>query len=137
MIGRNDSSAEGLVAFAQKGDKVTVTALVSDIAIGQHSMHIHLTGNCSSANAASAGPVWNVPGAANGGRARTGDLPELVANANGQATLSATVSGLTVGDGGPTDVSGHSVVVQDRLNPNPVAEFGVRNGWVACGVIQK
>ena len=65
------------------------------------------------------------------------DLPELQANGEGQATLSAELRGLSVGTGSVNDVVGHSVVIHDRYVVDPRAEFGIPNGRIACGVIQQ
>jgi Cu-Zn family superoxide dismutase len=103
---------------------------------GPHSLYIHETGNCSSPNAASAGPVWNAKGAAPGAR-RSGELPNIVVRHEEQATLEAQVTGLSVATGAANDVTGHSVVVHGKLDPDPKPEFGVANDWLACGVIEK
>jgi Cu-Zn family superoxide dismutase len=80
--------------------------------------------------------VWNVAGAQAGSR-RTGDLPELTAGSEGRAELQASTATLSVGTGKPNDVIGHAVVVHAAVDPDPKAEFGVRNGWLACGVIER
>ncbi|MGH8851784.1 MAG: superoxide dismutase family protein, partial [Casimicrobiaceae bacterium] len=96
---------------------------------------IHETGNCSSPNAASAGPVWNAKGAAPGAR-RSGQLPDVVVRHEENASLDVQVSGLSVGTGAANDVIGHSVVVHGKVDPDPKPEFGVQNDWLACGVIE-
>jgi len=109
---------------------------VHELMPGTHSFYIHQVANCSSPNAASAGPVWalkDVPAA----QKPIGELPELVAGTEGNADVMMSVRGLSVGDGAPTDVIGHSVVVHDGLVKNPRPEFGVPNGWLACGVIER
>ena len=129
---KNSSTVRGLVVFRQRGDRVSVTAQFIELFPGPHSLYIHAVGNCSSPNAASAGPVWNLTG--NTGK-RTGELPQLQAGTEGRADLSATLSNVSVNTGQPNDVIGHSVVVHADVDPDPKPEFGVRNGWVACGVI--
>jgi superoxide dismutase, Cu-Zn family len=133
---KNGSAITGTISFAQRGDKVEIAALVQNLDPGRHSMYIHENGNCSSSNAASAGRVWALVGAAPG-RPRVGNLPELVANSNGDASIVATLRGITIGDGTPLDIVGHAVVVHNGLDPDPRPEFGVRNGWLACGVIER
>ena len=133
---KNGSAVSGTVTFVQRGDKIVVAAVVHDLAPGSHSMYIHEVGNCSSPNAASAGRVWALVGAAPG-RARSGNLPELLAGSEGNADVVASLSGITVGDGSPLDIIGHAVVVHSGLDPDPRPEFGVRNGWLACGVIER
>jgi Cu-Zn family superoxide dismutase len=108
---------------------------VFNITGGPHSLYIHETGNCSSPNAASAGPVWNAKGASPGAR-RSGELPNIVVRHEDYATLEAQVVGLSVGTGAANDVIGHSVVVHGKLDPDPKPEFGVINDWLACGVIE-
>ena len=130
-----NSSVTGTISFVQRGDKVSVAALIEELLPGPHRILIHEVGNCSSPNAASAGRVWSVAGATPG--KRLGDLPEIVAGTEGRAGLSVTVSGITVGDGGPTDVVGRSVVVHGGLNPDPKPEFGVANDWLACGIVER
>ena len=133
---KNSSSVNGTVTFVQRGDKVVVAAVVHELMPGPHSMYIHEVGNCSSPNAASAGRVWALVGAAPG-RTRSGNLPELVAGTEGNANVVADLRGITVGDGSPLDIVGHSIVVHSGLDPDPRPEFGVRNGWLACGVIER
>jgi Cu-Zn family superoxide dismutase len=135
LISRNGSSVTGRVSFVQRGANVAVFATLFDLSPGPHSIYIHEGGNCSSDNAASAGPVWNVPGVGRGGNARSGDMPELQASGEGLATLSVDLRGLSVGTGNASDIVGHSVVVHDGFVRDPQAQYGVPNGRVACGVI--
>jgi superoxide dismutase, Cu-Zn family len=129
-----NSSVTGTISFIRRGDKVSVSALVQELTPGRHRIFIHETGNCSSPNAASAGKVWGAADAPPG--KRRGDLPEIFASGEGNVNLIVSVSGITVGDGGPNDVIGHAVVVHDSLDPDPQPEYGVANGWLACGVIE-
>jgi Cu-Zn family superoxide dismutase len=131
---KNGSTVRGLVAFTQRGDRVAIAAQFFELFPGPHSLYIHQVGNCSSPNAASAGPVWNI---ANDTRKRTGDLPEVLAGSDGDPVLSITVSGISVGTGRPDDVIGHSVVIHATRDPDPKPVFGERNGWLACGVIKR
>lgn len=135
LVARNGSGTYGSVMFTQRGDKVAVLAQVFNIAGGPHSLYIHETGNCSSPNAASAGPVWNAKGTP--GARRTGQLPDLVVRHEENASLDVQVAGLSVGTGAANDVIGHSVVVHGKLDPDPKPEYGVVNDWLACGVIER
>jgi Cu-Zn family superoxide dismutase len=130
---KNGTTVRGTIAFTQSGDKVAVAGDFYELMPGPHSIYIHEVGNCTSPNAASAGPVWNIAG--NTGR-RTGTLPEITAGTEGRANISATLRGVSVGTGRPDDVIGHAVVIHADVDPDPKPEFGVKNGWVACGVIE-
>ena len=135
LVSKSGSGTNGTVLFTQRGDKVALLAQVFSIAGGPHSLYIHETGNCTSPNAASAGPVWNAKGNAAGTR-RSGELPNIVVRHEDYASLEAQVTGLSVGTGAANDVIGHSVVVHGKVDPDPKPEFGVVNDWLACGVIE-
>ena len=105
LVSKNGSITYGTVMFTQRGDKVALLAQVFNLAGGPHSLYIHETGNCSSPNAASAGPVWNAKGAPPGAR-RSGELPNIVVRHEDNATLEAQVTGLSVGTGAANDVIG-------------------------------
>ena len=132
---KNGSTVRGLISFTQRGDKVAIAGNFVELFPGAHSLYIHAVGNCGSPNAASAGPVWNA--AAPAGSKRIGDLPELLAGSEGRAELQTSSASLSVGTGKSNDVIGHAVVVHAALDPDPKPEFGVRNGWLACGVIER
>lgn len=132
---RNSSNVTGTITFTGRGNKVAIVADIHELTPGRHNIYIHEVGNCTSPNAASAGGVWTLPGTPPGAR-RIGDLPELIATSEGNANILVSVSGITVGDGKPTDVMGHSVVVHSGLDPDPKPQFGARMGWIACGVIE-
>jgi Cu-Zn family superoxide dismutase len=133
---KNGSTVRGLVSFTQRGDKVAIAGNFVELFPGAHSLYIHAVGNCGSPNAASAGPVWNTA-AAPAGEKRIGDLPELVAGSEGRAELQMSSASLSVGTGKSNDVIGHAVVIHAAVDPDPKPEFGVRNGWLACGVIER
>jgi Cu-Zn family superoxide dismutase len=133
---KNGSTVRGTITFTQRGSRVWISANITELFPGPHSLYIHTVGNCSSINAASAGPVWNVVGAAPGDK-RTGDLPQIYAGTEGNALLQTSTPDLSVGTGAANDVVGHSVIVHQGLDPDPKAEFGVRNGWLACGVLER
>ena len=134
------NTAKGRVTFAQKGDKVVVTARVSGLAPGPHGFHVHEKGDCSAADGTSAGGHFNPLGKAHGDPSTPdhhgGDMPMVVADAAGNATLSAELDVIAVGSGA-ADIVGRSVVVHkdaDDFKTQPAGNSGAR---VACGVIRK
>lgn len=130
---KSNSNVYGTITFREKDGKTSVAAIVWNLSIGPHSIYIHENGNCSSPNAASAGPVWNV---APPGQKRSGQLPELQVGTQGNAYMQATIAGVSIGDKKPTDIVGRAVVVHATLVEDPKPEFGgVPNGWLACGII--
>jgi len=134
------NTAGGKVDFRQKGDKVLVTATLSGLSPGQHGFHIHEKGDCSSGDGMSAGghfnPTTKPHGAPTAPDHHTGDMPMVVADAAGNATLRAELDAMTIGSGA-TDIVGKSVIVHkdpDDYKTQPTGNSGAR---VACGVIKK
>ena len=133
------NTAAGTVTFTQKGDKVAVVANVTGLSPGPHGFHIHEKGDCSAPDAMSAGGHFNPGGKPHGdpGAAdhHAGDMPQLVADVSGKATLSAELSPITIG--GANGIVGKSVVVHkdaDDFKTQPTGNSGAR---VACGVVAK
>jgi len=134
------NTAKGQVTFARKGDKVVVTARVSGLAPGPHGFHVHEKGACSAADGTSAGGHFNPFGKAHGDPSAPdhhgGDMPMLVADASGNALLTAELDVITVGSGA-ADIVGRSVIVHrdaDDFTTQPTGNSGAR---VACGVIRQ
>ncbi len=132
--------ASGTVTFTQKGDKVSVEARVSALIPGGHGFHIHEKGDCSSRDGMSAGGHFNPTAKPHGNPGvpdhHTGDMPMLVADASGNASLSMELGGMTIGSGA-TDIVGRALIVHkdpDDYTTQPTGNSGAR---VACGVIAK
>jgi Cu-Zn family superoxide dismutase len=134
------NTAKGTVTFLQKGDRVLVVAKVSGLAPGNHGFHIHEKGDCSAADAMSAGGHFNPmnkphahPSVAD---RHTGDMPMLIADTSGNATLTTELTIMTIG-AGANDIVGKGVIVHkdpDDFTTQPTGNSGAR---VACGVIRK
>lgn len=132
------NTASGTVSFRQDGADVVVTARIGGLKPGAHGFHIHDKGDCSAPDATSAGGHFNPAGKPHGhpehGDHHAGDMPQLVADAAGNATLTATLPGLSIGRG-VTDIVGRGVIVHadpDDFKTQPTGNSGAR---VACGVI--
>jgi Cu-Zn family superoxide dismutase len=134
------NTAAGTVTFTQKGDRVVVAARVTGLTPGSHGFHIHEKGDCSSGDGMSAGGHFNPLGKPHAhptsGDRHAGDMPMLVADAAGNATLAVELDVITVGSGA-TDVIGRGVIVHkdpDDFQTQPTGNSGAR---VACGVVRK
>ncbi len=135
------NSVSGTVNLTQKGSVVMVVAKVNGLKPNAtHGIHIHEKGNCSAADASSAGGHFNPSASPHGGptgdKRHGGDLGNLKADANGSAQMSIEVVGITLGTE-PNSVIGRAVIVhagQDDLKTQPSGNSGAR---VACGLISK
>ena len=128
----------GTVTFTPNGNRVRVLAKVTGLAAGGHGFHIHEKGDCSAADAASAGGHFNPTNKAHGnpasGEHHGGDMPMLEADAAGNATLDVTLDTIVLGTGA-NGIVGRSVVVHkdpDDYKSQPAGNSGAR---LACGLI--
>ncbi len=134
------NQAAGSIRFEQYGNKARVIATVTGLKPGAaHGFHVHEKGDCSAADAMSAGGHFNPIGQPHGAHDKpphhAGDMPNLTADATGTATLRWESEALSVGSG-PTNVVGRSVIVHrdpDDYKTQPAGNAGPR---LACGVIQ-
>jgi Cu-Zn family superoxide dismutase len=138
---RSGSTVTGTVNFTQHGGKVAMKVAVSGLTPGIHAMHLHDKGDCSAPDATSAGGHWNPTSEDHGKWAHApfhhGDIGNLVADAKGKAELKMESELWTIGDGKPSDVIGHAVIVHAKEDDFTTQPTGNAGGRVACGVIQK
>ena len=105
-----------------------------------HGFHVHEKGDCSAADASSAGPHFNPFGTAHGkaeaGAHHAGDMDNVVANNEGVVKLDIHIHGVTLGGGAVNDIAGRALVVHaapDDYTSQPAGNAGAR---VACGLIK-
>lgn len=129
----------GTVHFTQSGNKVRVAAEVTGLKPNaEHGFHVHEKGDCSAPDAMSAGGHFNPGGHPHAHHDKpqrhAGDMPNLKADANGNAKLSFETDSLSTAQG-PTSVVGRAVVVHrdpDDFATQPTGNSGPR---LACGVV--
>jgi Cu-Zn family superoxide dismutase len=135
------NNVTGDVTFTQKGEKVVVAAKVTGLKPNQeHGFHVHDKGDCSSGDGMSAAGHYNPKGSPHGHHStqarHAGDMPNLKADAYGNASMTAELDIITVSEG-PTSVVGRGLIVHaqpDDYKSQPVGNAGAR---LACAVIQK
>jgi Cu-Zn family superoxide dismutase len=137
---RSGSNTTGTAVFEEDGDQVTLTLDVSGTTPGKHGAHIHQNGDCSAADATSAGDHWN-PTSKNHGSPdadhHLGDLGNIEIGQDGKGRLKLSKKEWRLGDGSAQDVVGKAVIIhagEDDLVTNPAGNSGSR---VACGVIAR
>jgi Cu-Zn family superoxide dismutase len=130
----------GTVTFVQRGDKVVVDARVTGLSPGLHGFHIHEKGDCTAADASSAGAHFNPRKGPHAGpdsaERHAGDLGNLTADANGVAVYRVEVGGISLGTEADS-IIGRAVIVHanaDDLRTQPAGNAGPR---LACGLISK
>jgi Cu-Zn family superoxide dismutase len=132
----------GTVTFTQQGGKVLVNARLSGLKPNaEHGFHVHEKGDCSSGDGMSTGGHFNPDGKAHGQGGGTaphhaGDMPNLKADAAGNASASFSLGTMSVGSGA-SDVVGRGLIVHasaDDYKTQPTGNAGAR---LACAVIRR
>ena len=133
------SKVSGTVTFTQDGDEVKVRANVTGLPPNsEHGFHIHDKGDCSSGDGMSTGGHFNPTGKPHGpqsGEHHAGDMPSLRADANGNASATFELHGVSVGGAAP-DVIGHGLIVHKDLDDFKTQPTGNAGARIACGVIR-
>ena len=130
------SKVAGTVTFTKNGDTVQVVADITGLTPGKHGFHIHEFGDCSAADAASAGshfnPMKKPHGAPDASDRHAGDLGNLEADSSGKAHLELKDNMMKFS--GDTSILGRAVIVHEKADDwsQPTGNAG---GRVACGVI--
>jgi len=133
-------------AFDTGTRRVEITATVSGLTPGAHGFHLHAVGKCEPDFAAAGGHFD--PGPASNSDAdanhpfHMGDMPNLVAGADGKATLTTTTTRVTLSPGPLSlfDADGTAIIVHGNPDQGKTGEpkSGLSGGpRVACGVIEK
>jgi Cu-Zn family superoxide dismutase len=140
LASASGSLVSGTLSVMPMGDGVHLRGEVGGLGPNAtHAIHIHEKGDCSAADASSAGGHFNPSasphGKVGGGAHHGGDMDNIVSNAEGVAKVDVHASGVTLGGGAANDVAGKAVVVHaapDDYTSQPAGNAGAR---VACGVI--
>lgn len=133
------SLVSGTLTFTTMGDGVHVGGEIGGLKPGAHGFHVHEHGDCSAADASSAGGHFNPTNAPHGragaGPHHLGDADNIQADANGVARVDKHLSDVTLGTGRANDIAGRAVIVHadpDDYASQPAGNAGAR---VACGLI--
>lgn len=141
LASASGSLVSGTLGIMAMGDGLHVTGEVGGLEPNStHAIHIHEKGDCSAADASSAGghfnPHGNPHGRAGQGAHHGGDMDNIVADANGVARVDVHAMGVVLGGDAPNDALGRAVIVHggaDDYTSQPTGDAGNR---VACGIIK-
>ncbi len=137
---RSGSKATGRAVFTEgPSGGVKAEVWIENAAPGSHGLHLHEKGDCSAADASSAGAHFNAAGNPHAGPAdkarHNGDLGNIEIGADGKGHLELTDDLLTVKPG-PNSVVGKSVVFHEKADDLKTQPSGAAGGRFGCGVVQ-
>lgn len=140
----------GKVSFTDTPAGLRVSIQAQGLAPGEHGMHVHQVGECKASVDAATGK--EVPFGAAGThfdpmdshahghpsdpaeRGHAGDLPNLVAGADGRASVEYVSTKLSVKPG-KNSVLGRALIVHEKPDDYRTNPTGASGGRVLCGVI--
>ncbi|WP_305805075.1 superoxide dismutase family protein [Stenotrophomonas sp. YIM B06876] len=137
------SHVSGTVTFSTVDGHLHASGQLSGLTPNsEHGFHIHEKGDCSAPDGSSAGGHFNPAHVAHGAVTANphhgGDMPNIVADAQGNAVVDGPVSSnVNIGNGDDFDILGRGLIVHadaDDYVTQPTGNAGAR---LACGVIQR
>jgi Cu-Zn family superoxide dismutase len=137
---RSGSTVTGTATFMElPAGGVAVHVHIEKAPAGTHGLHIHEKGDCSDAEAKSAGGHFNPGGMPHAGpkdaKRHAGDLGNIEIKTNGNGDLDIVSDMLTVRPG-PNSVVGRSVVFHEKVDDMTTQPTGNAGSRWGCGVIQ-
>ena len=132
----------GTLRLTDEGGAIKVEGDLSGLSAGEHAIHIHDIGDCSTEDGSSAGPHWNPTDDRHGkwGDAEgyhRGDIGNFTADANMVGTLTMTTDEWCVDCGdADKDVVGHSIIIHDLVDDFVTQPTGNAGKRLGCGVIE-
>ncbi len=135
---KSGTSTQGTATFTQSGKTVTMDLNVSKLTPGIHAVHIHEKGDCSAADASSAGGHWNPTSHKHGqwghDEFHMGDIGNLNADQEGNARLLFKTDKWCLGCVDESkNIIGRSLVIhadKDDFKTQPTGNAGGRVGCV-------
>lgn len=132
------SQVKGVVTFKKVSNGVLIVADLEGLAPGKHGFHIHEKGDCSAADASSAGGHFNPDNQPHGGpdseKRHVGDLGNIKADDKGKAHYERVDTIVKLN--GDHSIVGRSVVVHADPDDYVTQPSGNAGNRIGCGVIQ-
>lgn len=141
ISGASGSNVTGTATFTQRDEgEVHLMLRVENVPAGEHAVHLHEKGDCSAADATSAGAHWNPTNEEHGRRGEgsfhSGDIENMTVGDDGIGTVDMNVEGWSIGGGDGSDILNKAIIIHadpDDFTSQPSGAAGAR---IACGVIQ-
>jgi Cu-Zn family superoxide dismutase len=137
-------AAHGALRIDRDGSGVRIRGTLTGLTPGPHGIHFHQVGRCDSPDFTTAGAHVNPTGALHGLQnplgPHAGDLPNITANAAGEATVDLGSTRVTADAGSPRslfDADGTALVVHAAADDQRADPAGNSGDRVVCGVVTR
>ena len=136
---KSGSTLTGKATFAPKGKEVEMKLEVEKAPPGVHAVHLHETGDCSSADGKSAGGHWNPTTQAHGQwgheHFHLGDIGNMSVGADGKGSITLTTDKWALAGGGANDINGKAIIVHEKIDDFTTQPTGNAGNRIGCGVV--
>src|SRR5262249_26281263 len=117
---KSGATLESEAVISEKGKEITFKIEVEKAPPGEHAVHLHEKGDCSSPDGKSAGGHWNPTNAPHGQWGHDGhhlgDIGNVVVAADGKGTLTLTTDKWSWGTGEPNDIAGKGIIIHEKVD---------------------
>jgi superoxide dismutase, Cu-Zn family len=140
-LARADGAWAGVVTISKRTDGTFLSLAGEAGSQGTYGMHIHAVGKCQGPDFTTAGPHWN-PAMKQHGRdnpmgAHRGDLPNVVASADGKLTLEQKIDDFMLeGTDGLLDADGAALIIHEKADDYRTDPTGNSGKRIICGVFK-
>lgn len=137
VLPKSGTDTQGTAKFVQTGKNVSLDLNVYKLTPGLHAVHLHEKGDCSAADASSAGGHWNPTVEAHGkwghDEHHIGDIGNLNANQAGTARLVFNTDRWCIGCSDETkNIVGKSLIIHADADDFKTQPTGNAGGRVGC-----
>lgn len=134
------NGVSGQFELSDTANGVRLSGTVKGLEPGsRHGIHVHEAGDCSAADAKSAGEHFNPKmhrhGDPTAAQHHLGDMPNLVADSSGEASFETEIAGATLAVG-DNSLMNRAIIVHAAADDFRTQPSGASGARVACGVIQ-
>jgi Cu-Zn family superoxide dismutase len=135
------SNVTGEATFSEENGTVLFELTVENLSPGEHAVHLHENGDCTAADASSAGGHWNPTMKPHGKRGEgsafhKGDIGNMTVNNDGKGSLRLSIQGWSIGGADSTNIIGKSVIIHEKADDFASQPSGNAGGRISCGVIK-
>ena len=139
---KSGTNASGDATFSEKDGEVTFTANIKGLKPGIHAIHIDEKGDCSAADATSAGGHWNPTFTKHGkwgaSEYHKGDIGNFTVDAAGNGSITMSTDEWCIGcDDDTKNIVGKSIIVHEGADDFITQPTGDAGGRAACAAIIK
>lgn len=141
LLGKSQSNLKGEAIFTEMdSSEVKLEVTIEGVKPGQHAVHLHENGDCSAADASSAGGHWNPLDVGHGNRKtmgshHKGDIGNLTVGQDGTGSMTLEIKGWTIGGPDSTNVLNKALIVHAGADDFISQPSGAAGDRIGCGVI--